>query len=101
MKASEYETEWSVFNFFFKEYTLFGYLRHYWTDKRFANKSKEVIQLKGSTIEHAWMPDTYISNSRQSNLRQKDSEAESTLFIHTDGSMFYSKGWVKGYKRVI
>lgn len=74
------------------EYTLFGYLRHYWTDKRFANKSKEVIQLKGSTIEHAWMPDTYISNSRQSNLRQKDSEAESTLFIYTDGSMFYSKG---------
>ncbi|PFX20131.1 Gamma-aminobutyric acid receptor subunit beta-3 [Stylophora pistillata] len=74
------------------EYTLFGYFRHYWTDKRLANKSREIIHLKGSTIEHAWLPDTYISNSRQSNLRQKDSEAESSLFLYPNGAIFYSKG---------
>jgi len=74
------------------EYAIFGYFRHYWTDKRLANKSKESIQLKGSTVEHAWTPDTYISNARESNLRLKDSEAESAFFVDPDGSVFYSKG---------
>ena len=71
---------------------MFGYLRHYWRDKRFEGKLKETVMLKGSTIEHAWTPDTYISNSRESNLRKKDSEAESALFIFPDGDIFYSKG---------
>lgn len=74
------------------EYTLFGYLRHYWTDKRFAGKDQEPILLMGSTLENAWMPDTYISNSRESNLRLKDSEAQSSLLISPDGLLFYSKG---------
>ena len=71
---------------------MFGYFRHYWTDKRLAGKFQEGIQLKGSTIEHAWTPDTYISNSRESNLRHKDSEAESALFVSPAGDIFYSKG---------
>lgn len=79
---------------FVQEYTLFGYLRHYWTDKRFAGKDQEPILLMGSTLENAWMPDTYISNSRESNLRLKDSEAQSSLLVSPDGLLFYSKGWV-------
>lgn len=74
------------------EYAIFGYFRHYWTDERLANKSQETIQLKGSTVEHAWTPDTYISNARQSNLRLKDSEAQSAFFVYPNGSIFYSKG---------
>lgn len=74
------------------EYTLFGYLRHYWTDKRFAGKYQEPILLMGSTLENAWIPDTYISNSRESNLRLKDSEAQSSLLVSPDGLLFYSKG---------
>jgi len=67
------------------EYAIFGYFRHYWTDERLANKSQDTIQLKGSTVEHAWTPDTYISNARQSNLRLKDSEAQSAFFVYPDG----------------
>ena len=82
-----------------QEYTVFGYFRHYWTDKRFVGKFNESIRLKGSTIEHAWIPDTYVSNCRESNLRLKDSEAESSLTISPDGRIFYSKGWVKYISR--
>ena len=73
---------------------MFGYLRHYWTDKRFAGKSNKTIRLQGSAIEHAWTPDTYISNSRESNIRVKDSESESVLEICPNGGVFYSKGLV-------
>ena len=74
---------------------MFGYLRHYWSDKRFAGKSNKTIRLKGSTVEHAWTPDTYVSNSRQSNMRVKDSESECVLEIYSNGGVFYSKGLVK------
>ena len=73
---------------------MFGYLRHYWTDKRFAGKSNKTIRLQGSTIEHVWTPDTYVSNSRESNLPKKDSESESVLQIYPDGGVFYTKGLV-------
>lgn len=77
-----------------QEYTVFGYFRQYWSDKRFASKSQETIMLKGSTVEQAWKPDTYISNSRESNLRQRDSESETALFVYPKGEVFYSKGSV-------
>ncbi|CAH3025688.1 unnamed protein product, partial [Porites evermanni] len=74
------------------EYTVFGYLRHFWIDKRFAGRFNETIRLKGSIVEHAWTPDTYVGNSRESNLRVKDSESDSMLEIYPNGSIFYSKG---------
>lgn len=73
---------------------MFGYLRHFWIDKRFAGRFNETIRLKGSIVEHAWTPDTYVGNSRESNLRVKDSESDSMLEIYPNGSIFYSKGLV-------
>ena len=75
-----------------QEYTVFGYLRHHWTDKRFAGKFQDPVLLKGTTIERAWLPDTYISNARESNFPQKDSESQSSLLVSPDGGLFYSKG---------
>ncbi|XP_068691246.1 gamma-aminobutyric acid receptor subunit beta-like isoform X1 [Montipora foliosa] len=74
------------------EYTVFGYLRHHWTDKRLAGKFQDPVLLKGTTIERAWLPDTYISNARESNFPQKDSESQSSLLVSSDGGLFYSKG---------
>ena len=71
---------------------MFGYLRHYWTDKRFAGKFNETLRLRGSIVEHAWTPDTYVTNSRESNMRVKDSESDSAFEVYPDGGIFYSKG---------
>ena len=73
---------------------MFGYLRHFWTDTRFAGRFNETIRLKGSIVEKAWTPDTYVGNSRESNMRVKDSESDSMLEIYPNGRIFYSKGLV-------
>ena len=73
---------------------MFGYLRHFWIEERFAGRFNETIRLKGSIVEHAWTPDTYVGNSRESNLRVKDSESDSMLEIYPNGSIFYTKGLV-------
>ena len=70
---------------------MFGYIRHYWTDKRFARKFNETIRLKGSTIDCAWIPDTYVTNRRESNLVAKNSDARSLFEIHPNGTILYSR----------
>ena len=70
---------------------MFGYIRHYWTDKRFAGKFSETIRLKGSIIECAWIPDTYVINTRESNLLAENSNGGSLFEIHPNGTIFYSR----------
>ena len=76
---------------FYQEYTVFGYIRQYWTDKRFASKFSETIRLKGSTIECAWIPDTYVVNTRESNLLAENSNGGSLFEIQPNGTIFYSR----------
>ena len=86
---------------------MFGYIRHYWTDKRFAGKFSETIRLKGSTIECAWIPDTYVINTRESNLLAENSNGGSLFEIHTNGTIFYSRRlvliplWISGVSAIL
>ena len=86
---------------------MFGYIRHYWTDKRFASKFNETVYLKGSTIECAWIPDTYVTNTRESNLPAENSDIRSLFKIYPNGTIFYSRRlvliplWISGVSAIL
>ena len=86
---------------------MFGYIRHYWTDKRFAGKFSETLRLKGSIIECAWIPDTYVTNTRESNLMAENSDVGSVFEIHPNGTIFYSRRlvliplWISGVSAIL
>ena len=86
---------------------MFGYSRHYWTDKRFAGKFSETLRLKGSIIEGAWIPDTYVTNTRESNLMAENSDVGSVFEIHPNGTIFYSRRlvliplWISGVSAIL
>ena len=85
---------------------MFGYIRHYWTDKRFAGKFSETLRLQGSIIERAWIPDTYVTNTRESNLMAENSDVRSIFEIHPNGTIFYSRRlvviplWISGERHI-
>lgn len=70
---------------------MFGYFRQSWVDRRLAGRFNHSVVLKNSAVEHAWIPDTYCSNARQSNLMMIGPDTESAIIVDTDGSVFYTK----------
>ncbi|XP_044182434.1 gamma-aminobutyric acid receptor exp-1-like [Acropora millepora] len=47
--------------------------------------------LKNTAVDYAWTPDTYCSNTRQSNLMIGGSDGDSAMTIKLNGHLFLSK----------
>ncbi|KAM7431898.1 Gamma-aminobutyric acid receptor subunit alpha-4 [Porites harrisoni] len=73
------------------EYTVFGYFRQSWVDKRLAGKLNQTLVLRNTAIDHAWIPDTYCANTRQSNLKTSASDSESAMRVDINGSVFFTQ----------
>ena len=50
--------------------------------------------LKNTAVDYAWTPDTYCSNTRQSNLMIGGSDGDSAMTINLNGHLFLSKRFV-------
>ena len=50
--------------------------------------------LKNAAVDYAWTPDTYCSNTRQSNLMIGGSDGDSAMTIKLNGHLFLSKRFV-------
>lgn len=79
----------------FQEYTVFGYFRQRWVDCRLAGKFNHTVLLKNTAVDHAWTPDTFCSNARQSNLMMRGSGTDSAMTVDIDGAVFFTKRLVK------
>ena len=80
--------------FWLQEYTVFGYFRQSWVDKRLAGKLNQTLVLRNTAIDHAWIPDTYCANTRQSNLKTSASDSESAMRVDINGSVFFTQRFV-------
>ena len=81
-----------------QEYTVFGFFSSKLGRQALGRnwgKLNQTLVLRNTAIDHAWIPDTYCGNIRQSNLKTSASDTEAAMRIDINGSVFLTQRFVK------